>query len=438
MLREALIQAGMASGLAAFIDILIGVIIAASFGMAWVLFGIWIERKMAGRIQLRLGPNRVGPYGLIQNIADALKLLTKEIIVPRNADKPVYWLAPVLAVVSVILIAAVIPFSSVVIGTDLNIGILYVIAVSSIGTIAILMAGWGSNNKYALLSAFRVVAQLISYEVPMVLALLIPVMLAGTMSMQGLVEQQHVWYIFQVPLAALLFLIASQAENGRAPFDLLEAESELVSGYNIEYSGMAFAMFYLAEFMHAFFIAIIFTVLFLGGWRGPGAEQLPILGILYLMLKATVVYSVTVWLRLTVPRVRIDQILDLNWKVLVPLALVMVVVLAFLFKLVPAPDYVAAQALADGDFTGVASGLYRVLGPEFVVELPRAGVLLLGNILLFAGAASVLRWFGRRERLAVEDLVDETDYSSPAASMGAHGGESPAHPSDADAAAAAR
>ncbi len=411
MLKEALIMAGWEAGWATFVDILLGVLLAATFGMLWVLFGIWIERKVAARIQDRIGPNRVGPYGLVQNIADALKLLTKEVIIPRNADKVVYFLAPILSVVSVILIAAVIPFSPVVIGTDLNIGLLYVVAVGSLGTFSVIMAGWGSNNKYALLGAFRSVAQLISYEVPMVLSLLVPVLLAGTLSMQGLVEAQHVWYLFLAPVAALLFLLSSQAENGRAPFDLLEAESEIVAGYNIEYSGMPWAMFYLGEFMHAYFISILFAVFFLGGWRGPGAEQLPILGMVYLFIKSVLVYFVTIWLRLTVPRVRIDQLLDLNWKVLVPLALVNVVVMAFLVKVIPAPDYETARAIANGEFTGVAAGIYRFLGPEFIAELPRAGLLLLGNILLFAGAAYVLRLAGRRARQQVEQLVDETDYT---------------------------
>lgn len=403
MLKDALIQAGMSVDLATFIDILGGVLLAASFGMIWVLFGIWVERKVAARIQNRVGPNRVGPYGLIQNIADAVKLLSKEVIVPRNADRPVFFLAPVLMVASVILIAAVIPFSSVVIGSDLNIGVLYVFAVSSIGAVAILMAGWGSNNKYALLGAFRSVAQLVSYEVPMILALLIPVMLAGSLSMQELVRSQHVWFVFVAPLSALLFLIAAHAENGRAPFDLLEAESELVAGYNIEYSGMAFAMFYLAEFMHAYFTAILFTVLFLGGWRGPGAETVPVLGMVYLFIKSMVVYFVTIWLRLTVPRVRIDQLLDLNWKIMVPLALVNTVVMAFLFKLVPTPDYAAAQATASGEFSGVASGLYRLIGPEFVAFLPTALVLLAGNIAMIVGAAAVLRWFSQRTQAAASD-----------------------------------
>ena len=404
MLKDALIQAGMNIGWATFIDLFLGVLLAASIGMIWILLGIWIERKWAGRFQNRIGPNRVGPYGLLQSVADALKLLTKEVIVPRNADRPVYFAAPMLAVISVILIAAVIPFSPVVIGTDLSIGLLYVLAVSSMGVIAVMMAGWGSNNKYALLGAFRVVAQLISYEVPTVLAAIVPVMLAGTLSMQGLVEGQAIWYIFAAPVAALLFFVASQAELGRAPFDLLEAESELVAGFNIEYSGMAFAMFYLAEFMHSFYVPILFSVLFLGGWRGPGAEQLPILGMVYLFIKAMIVYFVSVWLRLTVPRVRIDQLLNLNWKVLVPLAMIYVMFFAFLLKIAPVPDLEAARAIAAPGFEGVAAGFYRLIGPDLIATLPQVGVLLLGNIVFILGTLAVLRERGRRIRLAVEAL----------------------------------
>jgi len=430
MLKDALIQAGMNIGWATFIDLLLGVVVAASFGMVWVLLGIWIERKWAGRFQNRSGPNRVGPYGSIQSVADALKLLTKEVIIPRNADRPVYFLAPVLVVAAVILIAAVIPFSPVVIGTDLSIGILYVMAVSSIGAIGIMMAGWGSNNKYALLGAFRVVAQLISYEVPTVLSAMIPVMIAGTLSMQGLVHSQHVWFIVSAPVAAVLFFIASQAELGRAPFDLLEAESELVAGFNIEYSGMAFAMFYLAEFMHSFFVAILFSVLFLGGWRGPGAEQIPFLGIVYLFIKAMIVYFVSVWVRMTVPRVRIDQLLNLNWKFLVPLGMIYVIFMAFVLKIAPVPDLTGAQAIAAGPYEGVATGLYRLLGPNFVASLPQAGILLLANVLFVVVTAAILREVAQRRRRRVEDLVDETDYSG----AGGAGGYTPADNSEAAAA----
>lgn len=415
MLRDILLNAGLAEGLATFIDLLIGVIIAASFGLLMVLFTGWTERKIVARMQDRVGPNRVGPWGILQMVADGIKAVSKEVIVPVNADRPVYFLAPLLSVASVVLIAAVIPFSNVVIGTDLNIGILYVMAVSSLGAIAILMAGWGSNNKYALLGAFRAVAQLVSYEVPMIAALLVPVFLAGTMSMQSLVENQHVWFIVAAPLAAFLFFISSHAEVGRAPFDLLEAESEIVAGYHIEYSGMAFLMFLAAEFAHSFFVSILFVVLFLGGWKGPLAEEIPVLGSVYLLGKAFLVYFVQMWIRFTVPRIRIDQLLDFNWKLLVPLSLVNLLVMAFFFQIIPAPDYEAARAIASSDLSSVAGGLYRLIGPETVAELPRAGLLLIVNVVMILGTLEVLRRIGRRNRGRVEALVDEGIYSRPEA-----------------------
>jgi NADH-quinone oxidoreductase subunit H len=297
-------------------------------------FLIVAERKILGRFQDRYGPNRIGPFGIFQTIADFVKLIGKEIVVPAGIDKPVYWLAPLLVVMSVIGIWAVVPFAPGFVGTDLNVGVLYIISVGTVGTLGIMMAGWSSNNKFALLGAFRAVAQLVSYEIPMVLALLIPTMLAGTMGVAGIVEAQgDVWFIVVAPLAALVYLISSIAENGRAPFDLMEGESEIVAGFNIEYGGLAFGMFYVGEFLHAFTVAVLFSTLFLGGWRGPGAEQYPLLGLVYFFLKAIVVWFVTVWIRGSFPRVRIDQLLGLNWKFLTPLALLVVAVTAVVDKL---------------------------------------------------------------------------------------------------------
>ncbi len=252
-------------------------------------FLIVAERKILGRFQDRYGPNRIGPFGIFQTIADFVKLLGKEIVVPAGIDKPVYWLAPLLVVMSVIGIWAVVPFAPGFLGTDLNVGVLYIVSVGAIGTLGIIMAGWSSNNKFALLGAFRAVAQLVSYEIPMVLTLLIPTMLSGTMGVLGIVEaQREVWFIVAAPLAALVYLISSIAENGRAPFDLMEGESEIVAGFNIEYGGLAFGMFYVGEFLHAFTVGALFTTLFLGGWRGPGAEQYPLLGLVYFFLKTIV------------------------------------------------------------------------------------------------------------------------------------------------------
>jgi NADH-quinone oxidoreductase subunit H len=244
-----------------------------------------------------------------------------------------YNIAPVLSVVSVLLIWAVIPFASTVFGVDLNVGVLFVVAVAGLGELAIIMAGWSSNNKYALLGAFRVVAQLISYEVPMLLTLLVPVLLTGSMNLNAIVKAQNVWYIFSAPLAALVFLITSLAEVGRSPFDLVESESEIVGGFNIEYSGLKFGMFFVAEFLHAFTAALLFTVLFLGGWRGPGAEQYPILGFIYFAIKNIFAYFVFILARGSLPRLRIDQMMDLNWKVLTPVSLGLFAVVAIVAKL---------------------------------------------------------------------------------------------------------
>ncbi|MFN7037495.1 MAG: complex I subunit 1/NuoH family protein, partial [Bellilinea sp.] len=281
---------------------LTGALVLATGAMLFVVFLIWYERKLIGRIQDRFGPNRVGPWGLLQPVADMLKIFTKEYITPIGADKITYNLAPILAVAAVLLLWSVLPLSVTVVGSDLNVGLLFLIAIGGLGEMSYILAGWGSNNKYALLGAFRLVAQLISYEVPLVLSALVPVMLAGTLSVTGIVQaQQGVWFIVVAPAAALIFFIASIAEIGRSPFDLIEAESELVAGYNIEYSGLKFGMFFVAEFLHAFTVSLIFATVFLGGWQGPGAEEIPVLGFVYLMVKTFVVYFVTILFRGTLP-----------------------------------------------------------------------------------------------------------------------------------------
>ena len=305
---------------------IIGVVVIASFCLLLPLFLIWFERRVVARMQDRVGPNRVGPQGLLQTIADAIKLLIKEDITPIGADKLVYNLAPIVSVVAVISMWAVIPFASSIVGTSLNVGVLYIISVGSLGTLAIMMAGWSSNNKYALLGAFRTVSQLVSYEAPLLLSLLIPVLLARSMDMNTIVAQQHVWYIVAAPIAAVIFFVTSVAEVGRTPFDLLEAESEIVAGFHIEYSGMKFGMFFVAEFLHAFTVGALTAILFLGGWRGPWVEQVPLLGVIYFMLKALAGYFIVILMRTTLPRIRIDHMLDLNWKFLVPLSLAVIVV----------------------------------------------------------------------------------------------------------------
>jgi NADH-quinone oxidoreductase subunit H len=297
----------------------------------------YMERKVIARIQDRVGPNRAGPLGVLQGLADAVKMLTKEDITPIGADRMVYNMAPALAVVATILVYAVLPLAPGVIGTDLNIGVVYIVAVGGIGTMAVLMAGWSSNNKYALLSAFRVVAQLIAYEIPMVIALIMVALAAGSMQMGQIIAAQDVPFLFTLPVAFFIFFAASIAEIGRSPFDLLEAESEIVAGFHVEYSGMKFAFFFIGEYMHLFVASGLVTTLFLGGWRGPGASEASVLGALlgfvYFMIKTVFLIFVMMWIRGTLPRFRIDHLLDFGWKFLVPVGLLALMAVALVLKL---------------------------------------------------------------------------------------------------------
>ncbi len=331
-LRAILSSWGLAEGLVTVILAVLGVVVLATFVLVVDIMLVWIERKMVARFQDRLGPNRVGPFGIIQPIADVIKLLIKEDILPDGADKFIFNIAPIFALATVLLLWAVVPFAPTIIGADINVAVLYVVAIGSIGTLAIIMAGWASNNKYALLGAFRTVALLIAYEVPMIIALLIPVLLARSMGMQTIVASQSPWYIFVVPLAAGILFISSIAELGRTPFDISEAESEIVAGFHIEYTGMKFGLFYAGELLHALTVSALISTLFLGGWRGPFVAQVPILGPIYLFIKAFLVYYLIMWVRYSFPRVRIDQMLGFNWKFLTPLALLLLMVVAILDK----------------------------------------------------------------------------------------------------------
>jgi NADH-quinone oxidoreductase subunit H len=252
------------------------------------------------------------------------------------------------------------------------VGVLYIVAVGAAGTLSIIMAGWSSNNKYALLGAFRAVAQMVSYEVPMVLALLVPVLLGQTMGINSLVASQHVWYIVMAPIAALIFFISSMAETGRAPFDLLEAESELVAGFQTEYSGLKFGMFYVGEFIHAFTISALTATFFLGGWRGPGSETYPILGMVYFFIKSFIMYFVVAWIRISLPRLRIDQMLNFNWKFLTPIALVLLI----------------ATAVVEKAFVMILPGLNLT---DAVTPWVRAAVHLGINLLLLWGVVGLLK-----------------------------------------------
>ena len=318
---------------ATFLYTVVSVVVVASFGLIIVIFLIWLERKVAARFQDRLGPNRAGPYGLLQTFADIVKLITKEDVIPEKADWLPFNIAPILSVVAVLLIWAVVPFAPGWIGTDLNVGVLYIAAVGSFGILSILMAGWSSNNKYALLGAFRAVAQLISYEVPMLITLMVPVLLARSMGLMEMVQDQDIWFIVLAPVSGLIFMVSSIAEIGRTPFDLLEAESEIVAGYHTEYTGMKFGLFFAAEFLHAFTVGVLFAILFLGGWRGPGAEEFRVLGVVYLMLKGLLGYFIVMWVRSTLPRIRIDHMLAFNWKFLTPVSLALLILTAVVEKM---------------------------------------------------------------------------------------------------------
>ncbi len=300
-----------------WLHLLVFTVIIITFILLTVMFFIWFERRLLGRIQVRLGPNRAGPFGLLQPLADVIKVLTKEDIVPARGDKPVFWLAPIVAFVPVLMMFAVIPFQDGALLVDLNIGILYIVAVSSMASIGIFMAGWSSNNKYSLIGAMRDVAQLVSYEIPLALSILGVVLIAGSLSLTEIVEAQTVPFILLQPLGFLIFFIGSLAEMNRTPFDLVEADSEIVAGYNIEYSGMKWATFFLMEYAEALTISAIITTLFLGGWRGP---LLP--PFLWFIIKVVTVFSVIVWVRATIPRLRIDQVMAFTWKFLLPLALI--------------------------------------------------------------------------------------------------------------------
>lgn len=359
--------------IARFIGLLIGVLLVSGVPLLTVIVLIWIERKVAGRIQDRLGPNRVGPFGLLQTVADLLKLLGKEDITPTAADRVLYNASPVVSFGVVVLIWAVIPFMysanppGAYMGTDLDIGALYFVAVASLGTLAIMTAGWASNNKYALLGAFRVVALLVSYEIPLVFALIIPVMLAGSMSLVDIINaQSHMWFIFMAPLAAVMFFTSSQAETGRAPFDLIEAESELVAGFNIEYSGMKFGMFFAGEFLHVFTNGILIAILFMGGYLGFFYKAVPLIGFLWLGLKGAIVYFIFLWLRNTVPRLRIDQVMGFNWFFLVPLSIVNVLLTALLLKVMQVVG-VAPTDLANSSLLGVLPLTIVLLAKDILI-----------------------------------------------------------------------
>lgn len=343
---------GMDAAGAHVLVVFLGVLLLITLLMVLDIFLVWIERKVVARFQDRLGPNRVGPFGLIQPFADIIKLIIKEDTTPGGADKVVYNLAPILSMMSVLILWAVVPLAPVMLGVDLNVGVLFLIAAGAIGTLSIIMAGWASNNKFALIGGFRQVAVMVSFEIPMLTMLMIPVIFSGSMNMNAIIQAQNpipFWVLS--PLGALIFLIAAIAELGRAPFDLAEGESELVSGFNIEYSGMKFGMFYAGELLHAFTFGGFWAILFFGGYRFFGLEQVsPFLAVLILIIKAMLGYWVIMWVKYTMMRIRIDQMLSFNWKFLTPLSFALLLVTALMNALLasaPSWLYVLGMILAN-------------------------------------------------------------------------------------------
>jgi len=316
----------------------------------WAAYATYLERKISAFMQARLGPMRVGKWGLLQPIADAIKLLTKEDLKPDKADTYIFFFAPFISVVAAFIVFVVIPFApdwGVI--TDINIGLLFVLSVSSVGVLAIILAGWSSNSKYALLGGLRSSAQLVSYEVAMGMSLIGALMFARTLSLSGIVSAQgldSIWYIFYQPLGFIVFLISGVAENNRAPFDMAEAESELVAGFHTEYSGMRWSLFFMAEYAAMIVVSAIATAVFLGGWYFPFTWRLAAIhphlftavSLLVFMLKMAFLLYVYFWLRWTFPRYRYDQLMDLGWKWMIPAALLNITLTAIAIFTVQALD----------------------------------------------------------------------------------------------------
>jgi len=288
-----------------------------------------LERKFAARLQSRIGPYRVGPHGLLQPIADGVKLLLKEDLIPASADRPVFNLAPIVFLVPCLLIFATIPFAPGIGVADLNAGVLFFLAISSLEIVGLFMAGWGSNNKYALLSAMRAVNQIISYDLPFLFSALVPVMLAGSLRLSDIAAAQAGLWFIAYPvigqLAFLAFVITAVAAENRAPFDILEAESELVAGFRVEYSGMKFAIIQLAEYAHVLGTSFLGALLFLGAWAGPGPAWL---GPVWFLFKALFVFLLLTWVRWSFVRIRVDQILRVSWKLMLPATLLLLLATA--------------------------------------------------------------------------------------------------------------
>jgi len=311
------------------LKVLLGIVVLVIVVMLNTVVVMWLERKTLGHLQSRLGPMRTGWHGLLQPFADALKLLGKEDLVPQGADRVLFLVAPIMAFTPSILVYAATPWAERIADTQVDTGIFLVFGIAALFPVGILVGGWASHNKYAMMGGFRAAAQQISYEVPMILSVMGVVMLAGSMRFETIVgSQSGAWNIVTQPFAFILFFIGVLAELNRVPFDMPEAESELVAGFNVEYSSMRFALFFVAEYANMFTWSLLASVLFLGGWNGPGTAALPWLGWMWLGLKTYAIVFLIIWVRATLARVRVDQLMALGWKLLLPAALLNVLLTA--------------------------------------------------------------------------------------------------------------
>jgi len=321
-----------------FMQYILPLLIAAVAAMAWLglnaLVWVYFERKFAGHIQRRPGPFEVGPHGVLQPLLDGLKLMSKQLLTPDNSDRFLFWLAPIMSMVPVLLLYMPIPYGPVLTGMDVNLALLLILAFSSFNGLAVILAGWASNNKWGLLGAARAVSQTVAYEIPLLLTVLAISFMTGTLSLVDITTMQggHIgnWFIWKQPLAFIIFIIAMFGETNRAPFDLAEAESELTAGFHTEYSAMGFGLFFLAEYGYMVVMCSVCAVLFLGGFNGPipGIE-----GWWWMLIKTYALLSFMVWVRWTFPRVRFDQLLNINWKWLLPLATFNLLATALIMKL---------------------------------------------------------------------------------------------------------
>jgi NADH-quinone oxidoreductase subunit H len=408
----------------------IGLVVVITTG--WVAYATYLERKISAFMQARLGPMRVGPWGLLQPIADGLKLLTKEDFIPGNADRWIFFVAPYIAVVAAFIVLAVVPFGpDWAVITDVNIGVLFVLAVSSVGVLALILAGWSSNSKYALLGALRSSAQMVSYEVSMGLAIIGALMFARTLSLSGIVIAQQadtVWFIIYQPIGFMIFLISGIAENNRAPFDLPEAESELVAGFHTEYSGFRWSLFFMAEYTAMVVVTAIATTLYLGGWYFPWVSKLDTAGyhnvyvavsVFVFLAKAGLLLYLYFWLRWTLPRFRYDQLMDLGWKWMLPAALINIVMTAVGIGVIQGLDGVGGMHTLDP--INVTGGIGLTATGKIIAVV--IGVI---NLFLTAGLLSLINWRSRdfnlktqRRQIRLVDLPKGRPAVAPVSSESA-------------------